>query len=253
MDQTEDDGREKPMAELVEEALGRVEALLMGDHSERYTESGLAKLDELTGGGLHPGDVTAIAGQAGAGKTGLLLGIVCHAALVGGRRVAAFFPSLRPVEVVELMMLARASLSADALRKGITLTKGELRSLQETARAFSVAPMHIDPGGDEPLEEKIRRVMASSAPDVVVVDDFWPDDHMGYGLRLIKRLAVEVSASFVIGLPQADTDGDLPWPHADVVAVINRDEGGILLTLHKNRRGPLAAFLTPVPAPWKHQ
>jgi len=96
-------------------------------------------------------------------------------------------------------------------------------------------------------------VAATFAPDVVVVDEFWPDDHMGVAFRLMKRLAVESGASFVIGLPREDADGDLPGQHADVVAVIGRDEGGILLTLHKNRRGPIGAFLTQVPAPWKHQ
>lgn len=261
MDKAEDregDGRDRLMAELVEEALGRVERLLMGDSSERHTETGLAELDELTGGGLHPGDVTVIAGRAGAGKTALLLGIASHTALVGKRRVAAFFPSLRPVETVELMMLARVPLSAEALRKGYTPSKGELRSLQETARGLVDASLHIDPGGDDllpALEERIRKVMATFAPEVLVVDDFSPGDYMDAGLRVMKRLAVECRTSFVIGTQWDDGDAyhhDLPETYADVVSVIRRKERGILLTIHKNRRGPVGAFLTPLPAPWKH-
>ncbi len=259
MDETEvggDAGHPGPMAELVEAAIGRVEALLMRDHSERYTETSLAGLDELTGGGLNPGDVTVIAGQAGSGKTALLLGIAGHAALEGKRRVAAFFPSLRPAEAVELMMLSRAGLSAEFLRKGHSPNKGELKSVQATARALAGASMHIDPGGDDPLEERIRKVMTAFTPDVVVVDDFWPDDHMGTGVGLLKRLAVQFSASFVVGLQWDEGHTyhhDFSLPHVDVLSVSSRTERGILLTVHKNRRGPLGAFLTPVPVPWENR
>lgn len=248
------DGKREPMAELVEAALDRVEKLLMDDPSERYTETGLAELDESTGGGLHPGDVMVIAGQAGVGKTALLLGIASHAALAG-RRVALFFPSLRPVEAVERMLFRRIPLSPDTLRKGYTPSKSELKSIQQTARGLAESSMLIGTGGGDPLE--LRRMMAEFTPGVVVMDDFPHADSTDKGMRTMKRLAVEFSTAFVIGLPLHGAGGnavhhdDLRGPHTDVALEVFRTEHGIEFMLQKNRRGPVGGISIAVPASWK--
>ncbi|HSJ62862.1 MAG TPA: DnaB-like helicase C-terminal domain-containing protein [Gemmatimonadaceae bacterium] len=255
-----------PIAPL-EYLIQRVDAAVDGAPSLETIATGFPTLDRLLGGGLRRGDLIALGGDVGVGKSALALAIALRAA--ARRSEVAFFSGEMPVErVLERALAMEGRATIDDLRTG-TLDDASRASVGAAAlRIRDVMPRfaRMPREGAEVLATEIASL---TDVELVVVDsltalplgDRSEGEALAAAVRILKRAAMEARVALLMttALPRLDRARPDPRPVlddygamggvaqlADVVLGLYREEmyrpgygteGGTELLLLKNRNG----------------
>lgn len=256
---------------------GGVQAFL--DPSRRIANglsTPISKLNEMTGGGLHPGELFILAARPSMGKTALALNIGHHAAVNLKKKVAVFSLEMSKESLLTRMMCASARVDQQKFRAGF-LNQEERRKLQRALSELIETELLID---DTPgltildMHSKLRRLKEKQGVDLVILDYLQLMSTPGKaenrnqevsGLsRALKIYAGELQVPFLVLSQLSRAPEQRPGDHkpqlsdlresgsleqdADVVAFIYREEvykperedlkGLADLMLSKQRNGP---------------
>jgi replicative DNA helicase len=255
-----------PLAPL-EHLIQLVDATVDGAPSLETIATGFPTLDRLLGGGVRRGDLIALGGDVGAGKSALALAIALRAA---ARRseVAYFSGEMRVERVLERILAMEGRATIDDLRTGAldeaaraSVGAAALR-LREVMPRFSRMPR-------EGVESLAMEILALTDVELVVIDSLTclplgertEGEALAAAVRTLKRAAVEARVALLMttSLPRLDRTRPDPRPVledygamggvaqlSDVVLGLYREEmyrpgygteGGTELLLLKNRNG----------------
>ncbi|MEW5916178.1 MAG: DnaB-like helicase C-terminal domain-containing protein [Gemmatimonadota bacterium] len=233
------------------------------------TATGFPSVDLLLGGGLRPGDLVVLAGEAGAGKSALALGIMLRVASAGGQ-VAYLTGEMSAERVFDRALAIEAQVRHDQLRNG-TLDEGARSQVALAAaklRAHTPVIRQIPDGGVAALSDVLIEHLGTQ---LIIVDPIqWLlsgedalDEQVARVARELKALALHRSVALlaVTSVRAATRDRSDPRPrlddlgalgalkqHADVVLGLFREEmysdlrdvqGAAELHVLKNRNGSL--------------
>ena len=160
-----------PIREIVKESFEMIERRYEQKESVTGVSTGFPDLDDLTAG-LHPGDLSIIAGRPGMGKTALALNMAAHAAVEKHLPVAIFSLEMAREQLVIRMLCAEARVDAHKLRSGY-LGAADWPKLTTAAGRITEAPLYID---DSPalsvldLRAKARRLKKDKGLEMIIVD-----------------------------------------------------------------------------------
>ena len=133
--------------------------------------TGYQELDRMTTG-LHPGDLTIVAGRPSMGKTSWVLNVAQFVAIEREVPVAIFSLEMSKEQLVQRFLCAEARVDALMLRRG-RLDGDEYPRLARAAGHLNAAPIWIDdsPTGNVlEMKAKARRLKAEADLGLVVVD-----------------------------------------------------------------------------------
>jgi replicative DNA helicase len=251
----------------LEHLIQRVDASVDGAPSLETIATGFPTLDRLLGGGVRRGDLIALGGDVGSGKSSLALAIALRAA--AQRSEVAYFSGEMTVDrVLERVLAMEGRATIDDLRTG-TLDE-EARSsvgaaalrLREVMPRFARMPR-------EGLQALANEITALTDVELVVIDsltclplgDKTEGEALAAAVRTLKRTAVEARVALLMttALPRLDRTRPDPRPAlddygamggiaqlSDLVLGLYREEmyrpgygteGGTELLLLKNRNG----------------
>jgi replicative DNA helicase len=154
--------------------------------------TGFAKFDEMTGG-LHPGDLTIIAGRPGHGKTAWAGNVAEYVALKLKKTVAIFSLEMSKESLLNRLMCSVARVDGFRWRAGYT-NADERRRLNRAMNEIIEAPLRIDDSATVNLMEihsKLRRLKQERSDLALAIVDYL--QLMGGGGRSENRTQ-EVSA-----------------------------------------------------------
>jgi replicative DNA helicase len=229
---------------------------------------GFPTLDALLGGGLRRGDLVALVGDTGSGKSALALAMALRASEAGH---AAFVLSgeMTPERVVERALAIEGRVRVDDLRRGTLddAARGAVGAAALRLRDHGPGIAMLPGGGMEPVADVLRRALDT---ELAVVDPLAGlatgararDEELATAVLALKALALELDLALVVTVPlalpargradQRPTLDDLGAlgalaQHADVVLGLYREEmyqadrgieGATELRVLKNRNGP---------------
>ena len=152
--------------EIVETVEGGFQAVMC---PPRGLSTGFTELDRLTHG-LHPGDLTIVAGRPAMGKTAAAHNIAQHVA-TQGRTVAIFSYEMSRQSVLTRLLCSRARVDLLRFREG-RLTHDERRRVNAALTELSPLPLYID---DTPLplqgiEARLQRLQTERGLGLCIVD-----------------------------------------------------------------------------------
>jgi replicative DNA helicase len=252
-----------PLSRLVQ----RVDAAADGAATGDEFATGFPSVDKWLGGGLRRGDLVAIGGEVGVGKSALALAMSLRMAQAGIN--SAFFTGEMTVDrVMERVLAIEGRARIDDIRRGAldefarAAVGGAAVRLRDGAPIIQVVP----PGGVDTLADAVRR---TDGVQVVFVDPLQAlalgvreqAEELAVAVRALKSLAVDtgtviVATTDLAGLPASRADqrpalGDFGAlgavkQHADIVMGVYREEmgnpgpgveGATELLILKNRNG----------------
>ena len=255
-----------PIAPL-EHLIQRVDAAADGAPSLETIPTGFPTLDRMLGGGVRRGDLIALGGDVGAGKSALALAIALRAA--AGRCEVAYFSGEMHVErVLERALAMEGRVAIDDLRTG-TLDDAARANVGAAALRLRDAMPRFARMPREGVDALANEVTALTDVELVVIDsltclplgDRTEGEALGAAVRTLKRAAIEARVALLIttSLPRLDRTRPDPRPVlddygamggvaqlSDVVLGLYREEmyrpgygteGGTELLLLKNRNG----------------
>lgn len=254
-----------PLSQLVQ----RVDAVADGGPAADTIPVGFPSVDRVLGGGLRRGDLVALGGDIGSGKTSLALAFALRAAQAG-RGVLFLTGEATAERTLERALALEGRARIDDVRRG---------SLDETARAgVGAAALRLREAA--PVVERIPRngvdslselVTITPGVELVVVDALQSlatgrasrDEELAAACRRLKRLALDLDVAVLVTVhlprldrarqdlrPRLDDLGALgaPAQESDVVLGLYREEmyvttpgvdGATELSVLKNRTGGL--------------
>lgn len=218
---------------------------------------GMESLDEILGG-LRPGDLMAVAGRPGGGKTALMTKIGVNVAKTGVK-VAIFSTEMRATQFVDRVMAFSARVPAWRFR-AMRFEEEHWRLLRDACAEMHAHQLWVfdDP---RPSINSIRSVVLKFRPTVLIVDYLQrcarpkaenvtrsTDEFM----TQLKSLCMEYAAIGIIGcqLSRAvDRDNGPPRladlrdsgaieAECDQVVLLQNNQGDIRAYVEKNRHGP---------------
>lgn len=133
--------------------------------------TGFRDLDQMTGG-LHPSDLTIIAGRPSAGKTSFVLTLAHHVAVKAKAPVGIFSLEMSVEQLVQRLVCAEATVDAHRLRTGF-IDEYEWHRISHAFGVLSEAPMYIDDTANLTaleLRAKARRMKTEHDIKLLVVD-----------------------------------------------------------------------------------
>ena len=246
--------------------LGRVDAVADGAAPADTVPSGFPSLDKLLGGGLRRGDLIALGGDVGSGKSAFALAIALRAAQ--SRHDTLFYSGeMLPERVLERALAIEGRTRVDDLRRG---------TLNEATRA-GVGAAAVRIRDDLPIIERApTRGVAAITEEIstlrgmklVVVDGLHSllageresEEEAATAMRALKQLALDARVAVLVTAPLpglAARDDRRPVlddfgargaakERADVVLALFREgmydsargiEGATELLVRKNRNG----------------
>ena len=171
---TKGDTQVKPLRDVLQESLARIDARMKHEHAYGGLETGSFDYDDLTGG-LHDSELVILAARPSMGKTALALNIVEHVAIdERGPARPVLFVSLEmsSLELGDRLLCSRARVNSHRLRNG-QITTEESRKLVQTAADVSKAPLFIDDSPSRNMTEiaaTARRLKRRDELALVVID-----------------------------------------------------------------------------------
>lgn len=133
--------------------------------------TGFSYLDKMIGG-LHPGEMTILAGRPSTGKTSLASNIIENVAIEQRIPVAIFSMEMRNDDIALRILCTRAKTSFHKVRTGF-MSQQDHENIIEASKKVGVAPVYMD---DEPaldimqLRARARRMVQKFDVKLVVVD-----------------------------------------------------------------------------------
>jgi hypothetical protein len=209
--------------------------------------TGLPMLDRI--GGIGPGDVCVLGGEAGVGKTALMLSIAAAATRAGAE---GLYISLSETSetICERMLLAQASVRLDRIRAG-ERRRTDMSSLVSAAATMSALPLTLNDGDGAPMSPvRLRDLVCqwrtgTTSKHAFVVVDYVQLIHGGPGVRSLVNLARECAiALFVVTQGGSDPGTGLFRNLSETAAAAlvlgraPRTRDGYCLTLVRHRRSP---------------
>jgi len=246
--------------------LGRVDAVADGASPADTVPSGFPSLDKLLGGGMRRGDLIALGGDVGSGKSAFALAIALRASQA--RHDTLFYSGeMLPDRVLERALAIEGRTRVDDLRRG---------TLNEAARA-GVGAAAVRLRDDLPIIERApvrgvsaiaEEIAAQRGMELVVVDGLHAllpgirdtEEEAATAMRALKQLALDARVAVLVTVPLpglAARDDRRPIlddfgaqgaakERADVVLALFREgmydsargiEGATELLVRKNRNG----------------
>lgn len=242
---------EKPFRRIVDEALIRYQYL--NEHqNELGVPTGIADFDKDTGG-LHPGQMTVIAAETGAGKSSIAISIA-NAALKAFKCVCLFTLEMANDEIADLMFAMRAEVQRSHFNTGdfsieemqrIVSEAGPLRSAKFWT--FDEAVMNV-----AQMRARVLQLKREGRIDLGIVDyaqivlpknNMTPrEQQVAEIARDIRALAKDAKIPIVV-LSQLNDEGRLRESrvisheaHAVIVLVNNEAENKVIFDVRKGRR-----------------
>lgn len=249
----------------ISKVLARVDAVADGKRSPDTIDTGFPSLDRVLGGGLRRGDLIALGGDVGSGKSAFALAIAMRVAQQG-RKVGFYSGEMSTERLLERALAIEGRVRIDDLRQG---------SMNEAARA-SVGAAAVRLRNQMPLFDALPatgvadfiKEVEDEKLELIVVDSLqWlvpgtraGDEEMADAVRRLKAFALEIPVAVMLVAqlphlaqrddrrPQLDDFGALGAVkhHADVVLGLFREdmydrrreiEGATELLVRKNRNG----------------
>lgn len=252
---------EKPIREVVHEAVNHIEFLHQNQGKITGLSTGLSDLDRMTNG-LHPAEVTIVAAFPSCGKTALAMNIVEHAILEEKLPVGVFSLEMSSVSLVTRMIASRARVNLRSLSGG-SLVHGDFTKLTTASTAIAASRLFLHSVSDLPVGQMraiARRMKQQHGIKLLVVDYLQLLDGSGSRVsnreqevarisKAVKGIATELDIP-VLGLSQLNEDGKLRESRslgqdADNVWILNHDEAkesaeaaAVGLQIAKQRNGP---------------
>lgn len=254
--------------QLVQQSINHIEGAFQRKGAIDGIATGFTDLDRLTGG-LHPGEMTVIAGFPSSGKTSIAMNIAENVMLSGGKRVGVFSMEMSAVSLVTRFICSHARVNLRNIADGF-LTERDFPRLTKAAMKISQAAIWFD---DETelsigrLRAKARRLFQQHQIEVVLIDYLQLMTAVGGTRKIenrqqeitdisrgVKALARELNIPVII-LSQLNDDGKLresrtPGQDGDNVWVLQVDEDekdrpvgerdctSVTLVIRKQRNGP---------------
>lgn len=251
----------------LEHLIQRVDASVDGAPSLETIATGFPTLDRLLGGGVRRGDLIALGGDVGSGKSSLALAIALRAA--AQRSEVAYFSGEMTVDrVLERVLAMEGRATIDDLRTG-TLDEESRSSVGAAALRLRDVMPRFARMPREGLQALANEITALTDVELVVIDsltclplgDKTEGEALAAAVRTLKRTAVEARVALLIttALPRLDRTRPDPRPAlddygamggiaqlSDLVLGLYREEmyrpgygteGGTELLLLKNRNG----------------
>lgn len=159
------------MRTLVDDAISKLHWMRHNRGAAQGVSSGLAQLDEMTGG-WQKSDLTIIAARPSVGKTAMALNIAQHAAIKEGKRVAIFSLEMSRDQLATRLMAGVSGVDIFRIRRG-DVEGINLARIAASVSHLEAATIFID---DSPvaspvdLRSKARRLSSDGGLDLVIVD-----------------------------------------------------------------------------------
>lgn len=245
--------------------LGRVDAVADGAWPADTVPSGFPSLDKLLGGGMRRGDLIALGGDVGSGKSAFALAIALRASQ--DRHQTLFYSGeMLPERVLERALAIEGRTRVDDLRRGTLndVTRSGVGAaavrLRDDLPIIERAPAHVRGIADE--------IAAHPGMELVVLDGLHAllpgvrdsEEEAATAMRALKELALDTRVAVLVTVPLtglAARDDRRPVlddfgargaakERADVVLALFREgmydsargiEGATELLVRKNRNG----------------
>lgn len=159
------------MSSLISDAVSRLDWIRHNRGSGRGVGSGIASLDDMTGG-WQKSDLTILAARPSVGKTAMALNIAHHAAIKEGKRVAVFSLEMSKDQLVTRLMAGVSGVDIFRIRRG-EVEGMNLARIAAAVYRLETATIYID---DSPvaspvdLRSKARRLASDYGLDLIIVD-----------------------------------------------------------------------------------
>jgi replicative DNA helicase len=161
----------KPIKDLLEESLDRLEALFDRGESITGVPSGYLDLDEQLAG-LQPSNLVIVGARPAMGKTAFALGMAANAAMEAQVPVLFFSLEMSHSEISQRLLCAEARVDATRMRNG-RLHESDWPKITHAIGRLAEAPIYID---DNPnvtvmdIRAKARRMKSRDGLGLVVID-----------------------------------------------------------------------------------
>ncbi len=177
--------------------------------------TGYPSLDRLLAGGLRRAELTVVGGDAGAGKSALVLGIAIRAA-VAGYPVLILTHESTEARCWERLVTAESGVTQIAMRTGI-LPAGGADALRSAADVLRRLPITVERAPHTPLLLSDRLDVAE-LPALVIIDGLAGFDQPpspvaeahAQVVRIAKRVAIEQDVAVLLTAPLSH--GQTPTP-----------------------------------------
>jgi replicative DNA helicase len=246
--------------------LSRIDALADGTPAPDTVRTGFPSIDKALGSGMRRGDLIALGGDVGSGKSSLVLAMAVRAALLQ-QRVGLFTSEMSVDRLLERVIAIEGRVRVDDLRQGTLDAEARASAGAVAVRMRASMPLfeRMPTGGVPALAEALHDLPPL---DFVIVDSLSGlargerslDHELATAIRELKTLALDRSMSI---LTTAQLPHLTPRPdrrpvlddfgvhgavkqHADVVLGLFREdmyepardiEGATELLVRKNRNG----------------
>jgi replicative DNA helicase len=161
----------KPIKDLLEESLDRLEALFDRGESITGVPTGYLDLDEQLAG-LQPSNLVIVGARPGMGKTSFALGMAANAAMEAQTPVLFFSLEMSHSEISQRLLCAEARVDATRMRNG-RLHESDWPKITHAIGRLAEAPIYVD---DNPnitvmdIRAKARRMKSRDGLGLVVID-----------------------------------------------------------------------------------
>lgn len=162
------------MSQLVDEAFTNFEIMVRNKGKDKFSglATGYPELDRKCNG-LKAGDMFVIAARPSMGKTSFMMNVVEHLVFEEQKHVLVFSCEMPSLQLVERLLFSRSQVSKEAIKMGITPSKGQIIAFNKVCSELKKAPMYID---DTPslsiteLRAKARRCKREKGLDCIAID-----------------------------------------------------------------------------------
>ena len=139
---TGEDGAEQmvSMRDAVKQSFDLIDTWEKGNTG---TPTGFRELDEMTSGGLHPGELVVVAGRPSMGKTTISMNIAHNIAMNQGLPVAVFSLEVDRRQIAINLLCRAGQVPAQKLRS-VTLSQREWENLAQAASSLKRLPIYVD-------------------------------------------------------------------------------------------------------------
>jgi replicative DNA helicase len=141
----------KPMREILDSFLDRLDARLQGVRLEGFVESGFAKMDEMTGG-FRENELLILAARPSMGKTAFAMNVAANVAIRQQEPTLFISLEMGSNELIDRLLCSEARVNGHQLRNG-SLNQAERAKLSKTASKIASAPFYVDDSPSRSVSE----------------------------------------------------------------------------------------------------